>query len=205
MIVLWRMLGKIARGIRWCLVFLLRIAAILPWWEEFEIARAYGQACRTDAGLTISRTVSVRGFYDSTRPTHDGPVNVATAEELDQRGYAFYELLYRDEKGGATKIVHLDKQDGRWIATVLDRPRAEYQFQDELATQIRPKVFREASSIVKIATGEKIAQYVRYSRQAPWYYVGLDSPGMGCDDPSGGPQSKKSSRIYREVLTPSEN
>lgn len=59
------------------------VALLLPWTEEFWIAWNFGQLCRKDAGLFVSKTVEVDGFYDST--TAWGP------RQLSEGGYRFVE------------------------------------------------------------------------------------------------------------------
>ena len=70
----------------------------------------------------------MEGFYDATRPTHPGPRSERAAEDLDKGGYRFYEMVLPNYKGGPNQVVHLEKVDGEWIATVLDHPTARYWY-----------------------------------------------------------------------------
>jgi hypothetical protein len=90
-----------------------------------------------------------------------------------------------------------------WRVTKLDRPTARYWYAVDQGERLSHKLDRQQATVTDKQSAEVIARYVRYSREAPWYFIGLDRPNLGCDEPGGGPHSKRSFLIYREALTPS--
>lgn len=172
--------------------------------EELWIAGNFAYLCRKDAGLFVYKTVAVEGFYDAARPTHAGPRSKQAADELDAGGYRFYEMVFRGGRGKADRVVHLEKNDGEWTATLLDHPIARYHYFRDSGVDIGHKLMKQESRVIDSETDEAIAQYRVYVREAPWFFIGLDRPNMGCDSPEGGPYSKhpNSFLIYRDVLTP---
>jgi hypothetical protein len=103
---------------------------------------------------------------------------------------------------GPEKFVRVEKSDGAWKAIALEHPTARYWFSVDHGERISHKVDKQEATVTDKQSNEVIARYVRYSREAPWYFVGLDRPNLGCDEPGGGPHSKHSFLIYRDVLIP---
>ncbi len=104
-------------------LFLLLYAA--PVAEEFWIAWNFGQLCKKDAGIFIYKTVEADGFYDDTRPAHAGPPTPLAVKSMNESGYRFHERPLRDNKGGPTKVVRIEKVDGQWTSTVPRPPRGK--------------------------------------------------------------------------------
>ena len=185
---------------------LLPAAAIWPWWEELGIAYNFGQLCKKDAGIFIYKTVEVEGYFDASAGLLqiNNPVLPVTAKSFDERGYKFYEMSLADTKGGPSKVAHFEKVNGEWVGAVLDHPTARYHFFRGSGRAIGHKLAVQESRIVDTQTSKPIAEYRVYIRQAPWFFVGLDRPSIGCDSPGGGPHSKHESGflIYRDVLKP---
>jgi hypothetical protein len=96
-----------------------------------------------------------------------------------------------------------------WRVTKLDHPTAKYHFFMDKGRDIGHKLAKQESRVINNQTQETLGEYRVYIREAPWFFVGLDRPNMGCDGPEGGPHSKhkNSFLIYRDVLKPaiSEN
>ena len=185
-------------------LFLLLYAA--PVAEEFWIAWNFGQLCRKDAGIFITKTVEVDGYYDASAELREVyvPVPRPAAEYYDKAGYRFYELALVDARGGPSKVVHYEKVNGEWSPTVLDHPTARYHFGMDSGRDIGHKLAKQESRVTDSQTGEAIGEYRVYIREAPWYFIGLDRPNMGCDGPEGGPHTKheNSFLIYRDILKP---
>ena len=89
-----------------------------------------------------------------------------------------------------------------WRTTKIDKPTAQYRFTIGGGTRAGHKVVRQESLIVSDRSSEVLARYAQYGRDAPWNFVGLGNAGYGCDGPDGGPNTKRSFLIYREVLIP---
>jgi hypothetical protein len=177
---------------------------LLPVSEELWIAWNFGQACK-QAGTFIHQKVMTDGFYDATRDTHAGPRAAQAIEELDRAGFRFYEMVLRNPFGGPNRVVHLEKADGQWAATVLDRPSAKYHFRftDPMdGTRWGHKIVRTGSIVVDSANNQEIARYVRFSRGAPWFFISLGDPGYACDSPGDWPNAKRTLLVYREALIP---
>ena len=181
-------------------LFLLLYAA--PVAEEFWIAWNFGQLCRKDAGIFISKTVEVEGFYDATRPTHAESRSKQAADDLDKGGYHFYEMVYPNYKGGPNQVVHLEKVHGEWTATVLDHPTARYHYRwPNSHTPVAHKIVKHSQSVVDTEAGEELGKEVSYGRDAPWFFIGLDRPVMLCPTATEAPLMKYGA-IYRLTLKP---
>lgn len=203
MVVCWG-LGKAWKPLWLLAIPALAYLAVAPMWEEFGIAYNFGQLCKKDAGIFVYKTVEVDGFYDATRPTTAEPWSKKSGEELDARGYKFYEMPVPDFKGGPAKIAHLEKENSTWTTTLLDQPTARYHYVwPNRNRQVGHKIWRSSEAIVDTQTNEELAGAVRYGRQAPWFFVGLDRPGMGCPRPGEDPL-KRSGLLYTHVLLPKD-
>jgi hypothetical protein len=177
------------------------VLGVLPIGEELWIAWNFGQACK-QAGTFITRKIPVEGFYDDTRSTHFGDPTAQAAESFDKTGYRFLEM-----KGPNGRVVHIEKSDGTWKATLLERSTARYQFKHTDPINGTPwghKIIRSGSSVIDVETNEEIARYVSFGRGAPWYFIWLDRPGFACDAPGRWPYTRNSRLVYREALVPLE-
>jgi len=184
------------------MVPLFLLLYLAPIAEELWIAWNFGQQCRKDAGRFIYKTVEVEGFYDATRERLPGPVSEQAADYLDKGGYRFYEMVLPNHTGGPNQVVHLEKVNGDWKATVLDHPTGRYHFYMDSGIQITHGVWSQTSSVVDKHSGDLLARYTRYDREAPWFFISLGRPRIACDGPDGGPNTKYNFLIYRDVLKP---
>jgi hypothetical protein len=213
-------------------LFLLLYTA--PVAEEFWIAWNFGQLCRKDAGIFISKTVEVEGFYDATGATLDlvrpggyrfieshgaegkGTIRLSFGDaELKQEAFARYEKefpgrnaaeqdMIRVKLDERTEVLVYPKKGDSWRITKLDHPTARYYFGMDSGRDIGHKLGKQESRVTDSQTGEAIGEYRVYIREAPWYFIGLGRPNMGCDGPEGGPHTKheNSFLIYRDILKP---
>ena len=167
---------------------------VLPVAEELWIAWNFGQLCKKDAGLIVKKTVQVEGFYDDT--TH-------WWRQLSESGFHFVES--RDNTYGGVFRVERDRAELRHFK--IDHPTARYRFFRDSSKGIGHRLWKQESRVQDSKTGEVISEYRVYIRGAPWFYIGLDRPNMGCDGPDGGPHSKhkNSFLIYRDVLIPTKS
>ena len=183
MVVCWG-LGKAWKPLWLLAIPALAYLAVAPMWEEFGIAYTFGQLCKKDAGIFVYKTVEVDGFYDATRPTTAEPWSKKSGEELDARGYKFYEMPVPDFKGGPAKIAHLEKVNSAWTTTLLDQPTARYRYaMTHMDTPMGHKVKKIERVVDDRQTMEVLARETKYKREAPWYFVGLDRPVMLCPSP----------------------
>ena len=215
----------------WSLVAFVIVA---PWLEEFWIAYNFGQLCRKDAGIVVSKTVEVDGFYDdvmgwgvrqvsesgykfmeSKSAVHGGKWRVERADN-NARDMAInwyensnpgkkpspdYYITYVLRKG--EKIVVSPDRTVAWRVAAIDKPAARYHYTRNIyGEQVAHKVTRQESRITDSNTGQLIGRYVEYGRRPYWFYVGFGAPSYSCDGPDGGPNSKRNSLIYRDVLKP---
>lgn len=195
----------IARGMRdvrrrgLILAAIAIVFLIVPIAEEVWIAWNFGQACK-EAGTFVHKKVQVEGFYDDTRSTHAGTPTPQAVESFEKSGYRFLEMK------GKERFVRIEKIDGHWESTVLDRPTARYHFMYTDLMNGTPwghKITRTGSVVIDKETGLEIARYVGFGRDAPWYFIGLDRPGFACDAPSRWPYTRNSRLIYEHALIPS--
>ena len=197
---------RLAKRFKWVWIAILPLYAVLalaPWLEELSIASNFGQLCKKDAGIFIYKTVEVEGFFDSTRPTHDGPRSPEAAKELDRGGYRFYEMVFPIRTGGPDKVVHLEKVRGVWIATVLDHATARYHYRwPHMNTPLRDKIGKTERVVSDIETGEVLGRYLDYDRTAPWFFFGLDRPLMFCKEAEKDAREKGTVFGPRMVLLP---
>jgi len=120
-------------------------------------------------------------------------------EKRPEKQYVVYPVNDKE------KLVVSPNGMDAWRITKLDTPTAEYRFRSRWsgdAVRVAHKIWMEDSTVWNAQTGEVLARYVRYSRGPYWFYIGLGIPGYGCDGPDGGPDTKHSSLIYKEVLKP---
>jgi hypothetical protein len=201
-------LGKILKN-RWdgawkLMVPLFPLLYIGPIAEELWIAWNFGRLCKKDAGLFIYRTAEVEGFYDATAVLHEiyKPLAPQSVEYYEKGGYRYYELGLSQPSGAPNKVVHIERVEGVWTPTVLDSPSARYHFEKDVGVRVAHKIYRQTSKVVDSNAEDILARYRRYSRKSPWFFLGLDNPGLGCDGSSGGPRNGYSFLIYRDVLKP---
>ncbi len=171
-----------------------------------------------DSGRTVTRIVGMPSyqFVESKEGSGFRRVERATDEEKDQAIEWFVAKHPGKEltKGKNEWIMHpvdklvqvnfeIDTGYG-WRITKLDKPTARYHFSQTRGIQVTHKVNQQSSSVIDSQTRSVLARYTVYSRGAPWFFIHLSSPRMGCDGPDGGPNTKypNSFLIYRDVLLP---
>jgi hypothetical protein len=194
-------LVRVTRGARARRAILSGIAVaflILPVSEELWIAWNFAQACQ-QSGTFINKTVQVEGFYDDTRSTHAGKPTSQAVQSFEKSGYRFLEMR------GDGKVVRIEKVNGEWKPTLLDRPTARYQFKytDPMnGTPWGHKIVRTGSVVIDSQTNDEIARYTSYGRGAPWFFIWLDKPGFVCDSPGRWPYTGSSRLVYEKAFTP---
>lgn len=187
---IWWLSGDATRRILIRLVAAI-VLLLLPVSEELWIAWNFGQACK-EAGAFISKKVQVDGFYDDTRTTHAGKPTPQAVESFEKGGYRFYEM-----KGSNGGVVHIEKSDGQWNATMLDRPRARYHYQSRDHIPQATKVVKHESVVVDTQERQILGRETIFGRYAPWFFIGHDAPQMQCY----GMRDVKG-LIYQNVLPP---
>ena len=201
-LILWK-LTKGDRGAPKLVWSLIVVMVVLPWTEELWIAWNFGKLCKKDAGIFVYKTVAVDGFYDATRPTSATPWSKKSGKELDGRGYKFYEMPVPDFKGGPAKIAHLEKVNGIWTTTLLDRPTARYHYK-ELASHLSVthgvKQFERV--VVDQQSDDVLGRYMNYYRNAPWFFIGLDRPTIPCVEARDRWAEGRSMLVWQSVLLP---
>jgi len=171
------------------MVPLFLLLYIGPVAEELLISRNFGQLCKKDAGIFIYKTVEVDGFYDDTAHWW---------RQLTESKYRFVE----SREHGTNRMWRVERDGKELRHFELAQPTARYHYTKDSGALIHHKVYLQTSQVLDSHSNDVIARYNRYSRRAPWFFVGLDKPGFGCDGPDGGPYTKHSFLIYRDVLVP---
>ncbi len=200
--------------------------------EEFWIAWNFGQLCKKDAGIFVYKAVEADGFYDATggsfelirsgqyrwieSPSREraGAERLTLGDaEFTRQAFEKYEKqqnvkpaaereYFRVAMDDRTEALVFPEKRESWRIAKLEHPTARYHYGKDSGMRMVHKIFRQSSSVVDSVSQETLGSYVRYSRRAPWFFIGLDDPGFGCDGPDGGPETKQSFLIYREVLQP---
>jgi len=174
----------------------LAVFIVLPISEESWIAWNFARAC-DEAGTFVRKQVHVAGFYDDTRTTHAGQPTADAARSFDQSGFQFLEMK------GQNKVVRIDKVDGSWKSTVLDRPTARYHFRiTDFGTPWAHNIVKTQTVVVDTETKEEIARYTRFGRSGPWYFVSTSEPPYACDGPGRWPLARGDLLVYESALTP---
>lgn len=92
-----------------------------------------------------------------------------------------------------------------WRVTTISHPTARYVYKwisGYPSPMVAQKIFRHEEAVIDTKVNETLGRYVRYGRLPSWIYIGLGPSDYACDGPDGGPQTKHSLLIYREVLRP---
>jgi len=90
-----------------------------------------------------------------------------------------------------------------WKVTKLDRPEARYHFTtNKYGTSVAHKITRWESLVSDQTSAEILGRYVEYARRPAWFFVAVGEVPFSCDGPDGGPSSKRSALIYKDVLIP---
>jgi|tagenome__1003787_1003787.scaffolds.fasta_scaffold20929793_3 hypothetical protein len=168
---------------------LITALALAPWGEELWIAYEFGQLCGKDAGVVISKTAQIDGFYDDT--TH-------WWRQLEESSYQFVEsrdritnTLWRAERAG-DEVRHFR----------IDKPTARYHYtQPHEHTPVAHQI-NEVQYLVKdTQSGEILAKDTMYVRHAYWFFMSTDAPAIVCPAPGQDP-NEKYGVIYKQVLKP---
>ena len=186
----WRRAGMV-------MVPLFLLLYIAPIAEEFWIAWNFGRLCKKDAGLFVYKTVEVEGFYDDTHSWTERRMN-------EPAGQQFRFMEGRGQRNGTDVYWRHERIGGAIRSFEIDHPTARYHFSRDPGKNIAHKLAKQESRVFDSQTGEALGEYRVYIRKAPWFFIGLDRPNMGCDGPEGGPHSKhgNSFLIYRDILNP---
>jgi hypothetical protein len=207
MFLVW--LGKTLRK-RWdgawkLMVPLFALLYIGPIAEEPWIAWNFGQSCKKDAGIFVYKTVEVDGFYDAAAvlPRVYDPLAPQSVEYYEKGGYRYYELGLSQPSGDPNKVVHIEKVEGVWTPTVLDRPTARYHYK-ELASHlpVSHQVKKFERVVVDQQTQDVLGRYLIYYRGAPWFFIGLDRPTIPCVESRDSWTEGRSMMVWQSVLLP---
>ena len=185
--------ARLTRGMpgRKALLLVVGVAfLLLPIGEELWIAWNFGQACK-QAGTFVYKKVEADGFYDDTRTTHAGKPTNQAAASFNKLGYRFLEM-----KGPNGGVVHLEKADGQWRATIISHPTARYHYRTRDHIPVSLKVVKHESVVTDTQEQQVIGREIIVGRYPPWFFIGLDVPQLQCFG------SHLPGLIYRNVLLP---
>jgi hypothetical protein len=168
------------------------VAAILigPWVEELWIAYNFDRLCRKDAGVFITKTVEVDGFYDDTHGWRP--------DKLRTSGYKFME-----GRDGGTIWRH--EYVGEEIRSrKIDKPTARYRYKTlNSHTPVAHQIKRFEDVVIDNLSGEVLGRYTNYYRGPFWFFVSLGAPTIPCEETQAGTR-KYGALIYNAVLKPSK-
>lgn len=207
------LLRKIGLGLKpgpfkWGTLGLLGVVlAAIPVGDDAYIQWHFNRLCR-DAGMHYEKKIAVDGYYDSvmTGPSTAGPItNLPAIESYDRDGFRFFERRagYAPGKYGDQPLQysHVEKADGKWQTSILDRPTARYHYKhsskhDAVAFQVTK--FEDV--ILDTETKKVIGRRTIYTRYPGW----LDSRWLGFFDTQGKqcPPSDKAGHLLTAALIP---
>ena len=158
------------------LVLVVATLAAAPFAEEAHIASHFAALCK-DAGVHVGRKVLAAGFYDG--------IMRSGFLYIDRSGYEFMEHPSSDRK----KVEHVEKIDGKWVTTVLDRPSARYHLlESQPNRKAGYRIVVTERVVVDSQNGEVIARdttYKRYANSVDQSWAGaLGSTLTFCPDPA---------------------
>lgn len=209
------LLRKIGLGLKpgsfkWGTLGLLGVVlAAIPVGDDAYIQWHFNRLCR-DAGMHYEKKISVDGYYDSvmTGPGTAGPITSLPAiESYDREGFRFFERRagYVPGKYGEQPVQysHVEKVDGKWRVSILDRPTARYHF--KLSSQheaVGFQVRKYEEVILDTKTNQVVGRQLIYTRYAGW----LDGLWLGFFDVRGKqcPPSGKQGHLLTAVLIPTD-
>ena len=193
---------------KWAILgFLGLIFAALPVGDDAYIQWHFNRLCR-DAGMHYEKKIAVDGYYDdtSTGAGTAGPIISPQAiEHFDRAGFRFFERRagYVPGKYGdqPVKFAHVEKVEGKWEVSILDRPMARYHY--KYLSQHEPIAFRVRKvdiAIVDTETNKVVGRQLIYTRYSGW----LDGLWLGFFDARGNqcPPSGKQGELRPTVLIP---
>lgn len=160
---------------------------VLPISEELWIAWNFGQACK-EAGTIIFKKMQVEGFYDDT--THWWRQLAESKYQFVESRDRLHDALWRVERAG-DEIKHFK----------IDRPTARYWYSMDQGRTISHKVRVQQATVVDKESGELLARFAEYNREAPWYFISLGRPRQSCDAQAG--HGGSGFLVYQDVLIPS--
>lgn len=209
------LLRKIALGLKpgpfkWAALGLLGVVlAAIPVGDDAYIQWHFNRLCR-DAGMHYEKRIVVDGYYDSvmTGQGTAGPITSLPAiESYDREGFRFFERRagYVPGKYGEQPIqyAHVEKVEGKWKVSMLDRPTARYHFKfssQHEAVGFRVRKYEEV--ILDTKTDVLVARQTIYTRYPGW----LDSLWLRFFDERGKqcPPAGKQGHLLTAVLIPSD-
>ena len=162
------------------------VLLLVPVGEELWIASNFGGACR-NAGTVIHKTATTDGFYDDVFPWRERRLAASKYRFVESRDRIANILLRAERRGSHIEV------------SKIERPSARYHFRSRSHIPQEHKVFKHESTIEDATTREVLAEAISYTRHAPWFFVGLDSPVIVC-----GAMKSSKGLLYEKVLLPKE-
>jgi hypothetical protein len=177
--------------------------------EEHQIQERVAELCK-DAGVKIVHRVEVEGFYDDTQSTGLGPPRPEAVAEYEKEGFRYYEKQFAQYVAGRVvenpegKVVHIEKQNGVWNATLLKEPQARYQLRQARSDEkVGHKIWITEWVVVDRQTGESVGRDLLVkslpNKVDSWWEAMIGDPTRYC--PGFGYKEKKGS-LRGDVLTP---
>ena len=208
---------------------LAAVVLIAPWAEELWIAYNFGRLCQKDAGVFISRTMEVDGYYDDTgivtRLVGRAPYKFIESRDK-RRGFRRVERATDVERARALAWYSAQKPGkpaakGEWIVqpiddhvhvvvepdtgyawrvTILDKPTARYHYKKvDAHTRVSHQITRFENVVVDSQTGDVPGRSVNYYRGPYWFFLSLDQPTIPCTELDG-----RDVIVDRQVLRPTK-
>lgn len=203
---------------------------VLPVGEELWVAWTFADVCRGagtfihgQASVNGFYDSTMRSGYEN---VGSGAYRFMEQPSQDRKTYERIERAdddirkraidwYASQNAGASlpdgKSISYSVRDGvsivvfpngidAWRVTRLDRPTARYHYLGTTHVPVAHKVVKHEHLVVDSESKGVLAQELSYGRQAPWFFVGLDSPLMICAG-----KREATGLLYRNVLIPIRN
>lgn len=174
------------------------LMAAIPLGDDAYIQWQFNRLCR-DAGLHYEKKIEVEGFYDDTTNLFGapGPINSPQAiESFERLRFRFFESKAAGDPGRHT---HIEKVDGKWQVTILDRSTARYHYRNSRQHErIGFRLQVQEYVIVDSQSSNVVARKSIYTRYPGW----LDSVWLRFFDQTGKQCPPGGGASLRDVLIP---
>jgi hypothetical protein len=159
--------------------------------EERQIRERVAELCK-NAGVKIARKIEVDGFYDDLDTRGLGPRAPQAVAEYERQGFRYYEFRFsqpyvagRVVESPEGRVVHMEKQDGEWRATLLKEPRARYHFKQlRIDEKVGPKIWVTEYAVIDSSTAEVIGRDLTIrslpNRVDLWWMAMFGDPSRYC-------------------------
>ena len=79
------------------------------------------------------------------------------------------------------EVLVFPAKNESWRMQILEQPTARYHYRwPSMSEAVSHKIVKGERVVLDDQTGEVLGRHLNYARKAPWFFVHLDRPNMGC-------------------------